>query len=171
MPIDPVTAGLVTASLIGSFGANSKARKASRANRRANELEQERRGIQNNIARRKALANARRLKAQVRAEALANGVGLSSGADAADASVDAQTSTAVSTQRQLQEIDQARFAELQKANKFGSQAASLDKLSQGILSLNGVIKAPSSTSVNPINEQLALGNPATQPDFTIDEIF
>jgi len=129
---DPITLALLSTAISGSAGliSNTQGRRAAKANRRANELERERRGIQNNLARRKARAEERRLQASIRAEALAAGVGLSSGADAASASVDAQLSTELATQTQLQDIDIDRTNEIQRAQRFGQQSSNTDQIGQ-----------------------------------------
>lgn len=141
---DPVTLAIIGTNLISAFGSNSSSKKASRANRRANQLEAERRGVQNSLARRKALAERRRLQASVRAEALATGVGLSSAANAAEASIDAQTASEVGSQRQLEAIDIARDAEIRQSQKAQTQAGNFAAAGSLVTSVFGSLGGGSS---------------------------
>lgn len=137
MPVDPVTAAVVGTSLLGGLFGNSKAKKASRANRRANELESERRGIQNTLARRRSLAERRRLQAAARSEAIAQGVGLSSQENASVASVDSQISANVAIQRQLEGLDQERTEQLTRAGSLQQQAQNVDSAVGAITGIFG----------------------------------
>jgi len=129
---DPVTLAILSSTISGGAGlfSNSKARSQAKANRRVNELERERRGIQNNLARRRAKAEERRLQASIRAEALAAGVGVSSSASGAAASVDTQLSTELGISNQFEDLDRARTDQIQEAQKFGQQASTADRIGQ-----------------------------------------
>lgn len=135
---DPVTLAIVGSQLIGAFGSNSKAKKAARANRRANELELKRRRIQNVLARRKSEAERRRIQAAVAVQAVANSAGTSSAAEAARSSVESQAATDITTQSQLEGIDVARGQQISRAQKATTQA---NNISQGAGVVGSVIGA------------------------------
>lgn len=129
---DPVTLAVLGTAVSGvsSIFARGSARRAARANRRVNDLEQERRGIQNDLARRAARAEERRLQAATRAEALAAGVGLSSGVEGASSSLGTQLDNQLGTQRQLQEIDLERTGQIKKSQRASTRANTTDQIGQ-----------------------------------------
>lgn len=113
---------------LGALGSIVNSRKLARTNRRINNNQKQTVGIQNALARRNARAQARQLQAAVRAQALAAGVGLSSGEDNAISGVTTQRDTGIAVQERFQDLDFKRFQLQNRANRQQTNASTFDQL-------------------------------------------
>lgn len=150
---------------IGIIGAGAQAeeqRRATSQQKKADEIDQRKTQIQNARERRKAVAEARKRRAEIVAGAEASGTGGSSGAAGATGALTAKTAGTVGFQQSMEAMDSARFRTLQKATDSMTRANIHGAASQiGFASIAPMQSISESAGLAPGSSQL---DTTTKPD-------
>lgn len=141
MPAAALLAGPAL-NLVGSLFGRSKRKRAARSRRAANTIQRQQASISNELSRRRAVTQQRRLQANSAAQAAALGVSGSSATAAQAGSLDSQLAVNISRQRQ-QETADARIASLgASAQRNDARAQFTEGLASTFASFTSAALAP-----------------------------